>query len=97
MATWVFEIDTAPAVVGVELTGERHSWVGPVLDSAINQALVDLIEALVIDEKGIMLHLDIVDDRLGELQEHAAIECHQRERAPNGRFVQTEQLGKERG
>jgi hypothetical protein len=43
-----------------------------------------------------MLHLDITDARLGELQERAAIECYQRERTPRCRFIQIEQAGKER-
>jgi hypothetical protein len=92
----VLEIDAASAVLGVDLPGLGHVRVSPVFDPGCDQALVGPVEVRVVDQEGIVLHLDLYG-RLGELQHHAAAQADVDERPPGGRVVRLQDRAVERG
>lgn len=55
----VFEVESAAAVVAVDLARSPLAGVGPVLNSALANAAEDLIEVVLSDEKGIVLRGDL--------------------------------------
>ena len=72
-------------MVGVDLVGQGALRVGGVREPGRDDPPVDRVEGRVVDQEGVVLHLDGGDARLGELDEGVAIERHDRERPPVGR------------
>ena len=78
----IHEVDAAAAVIGIDLVRPGELRVGPVLDTAVEQSGVDGVEGHIVDEKGVVLHLDLGDVRLGELDEDPVGEGYDREWSP---------------
>jgi hypothetical protein len=55
----------------------------------------DFVETVVVDQKGVVLHLDLFDRRLGELDRDACVELHLGERTPARGLGQAEDVGQE--
>ena len=68
MTSWVEEVDSATAMIGVDSPRQRLLWVGPVFKVRFTHARIDRIEARVVNQKRIVVHLNFSDIRLGELQ-----------------------------
>jgi hypothetical protein len=69
----VFEVDAPAAVLGVGLAGAAHLRVGPVLDPQVAQPPASTVEQVVVDQEGVVVHLDF-HARLSELEQHAVVE-----------------------
>jgi hypothetical protein len=81
MACGVHEIDAAPAVLRVGFTWSLHLRIGPVLDTPCSETSVCPVELVVVDQKGVVLHLDL-DRGFRELQQYAVVELEVGEYAP---------------
>jgi hypothetical protein len=64
---------------------------GPTLEDT----RIDLVETLVIDEEGVMLHLDVVDAWFSELEEDALVQPDRDEWSPDGRFGKAKEMREE--
>jgi len=73
VADRIVEVEASPAVVGVDLLWARRVRVSRVRDPQPLHPTQNLIEAIVINQKHVVLHLDLLDRQLGELDEHDAV------------------------
>lgn len=92
----VLEVDAPSAVISIDLIGQCLLRIGPMRDPAGAEAAVDRVEARVVDKEGVVLHLNVGDVRFGELDEDAVVERDDRERSPQRRRGETEELREER-
>ena len=74
MSSRVAEVDAPSTVIGIDAARQGRLWIGPVFDSTLEDAPIDLVETAVIHEEGVVLHLDVVDARFSELEEDALVE-----------------------
>jgi hypothetical protein len=91
VARRVSKVDATPAVVPVECAGLGHLGISRMLQSGVDDPLVDPIEIVLGDEEGVVLDLDI-EICVGELHQASLIQLHGDEkdprlRAPEGRTV----------
>ena len=84
MPSWVVEVDAPPAMIGIDATRQSLLGISPVFDPTLEETRIDLVETPVIDEKGIMLHLDVVDAWFSELEEDALVQLDRDEWPPDG-------------
>lgn len=76
----ILEVDTPSAVIGIDLIRQGLPWIGPVIDTTLENASVNHVEAAVIDEECIVLQLNLSDIRFGELDKHSVLVRHDCER-----------------
>jgi hypothetical protein len=69
-------------VVGVDLLRARRVRIGCVREPHGLDPREDLVEALVIDQEGVVLHLYLFDRRLGKLDRYSVVELHLRKLTP---------------
>jgi hypothetical protein len=68
------EVDTPSAMIGIDATGQGLLGIGPVFDPILEDTRIDLVETLVIDEEGVILHLDVVDAWFSKLEDDALVQ-----------------------
>src|SRR5215469_4915014 len=73
-------------MIGIDATRQGRLGIGPVFDPVLEDARIDLVETAVIDEEGVVLHLDVVDAWFSKLEEDALIQPDGDEGPPDGWF-----------
>jgi hypothetical protein len=91
----IAEVDASPTVIGIDLAGQGLLRIGPVFDATGEHALVNRVEAAVVNEECIVLHLNVGDIRLGELDKRVMIERYDRERPLERWFWESEEFREE--
>ena len=95
MPSWVAEVNTPSAMIGIDATGQGCLGIGPVFDPTLENTCIDLVETPVIDKEGVMLHLDVVDAWFSELEEDVLVQPDRDEWSPGGWFGKAKEVGKE--
>src|SRR6185503_2035123 len=95
LAVGIFEVDTAAAVVVVDLSRVRARRIRPVLEPALADASEDAIELVLADQKRVVLDGDVAV-RVAEIERHAVVELDDEEMAGALRRRAAEDLGQER-
>jgi hypothetical protein len=90
----VEEVNAAPAVIGIDLTGILLAWIGPVGHVALLHAGEDRIKRFVTDQERIMLAEEL-DARLPVVQGYSIIDIDCEEKTGGLRIGQTKQTGEE--
>lgn len=96
MTSRIEEVEAPAAMVRIDLAFALLLGIGPD-DAHLPGLAEDTVKGVVIHEEGVVLHLDVIDGRLSELQEDAVIQRNDGKRSPGGGFRQAEQAGEERG
>src|SRR3954454_4171426 len=79
MAAGLLEVDSAPAIIAVDLAGAMLGGVGPVLEAAAAHARKDLIEVFFANEEGVVLNTDLAI-LLIKIQRYAVVELDDEKR-----------------
>lgn len=95
MPSWIAEVDAPSAVIGIDATGQGRLGIGPVFDPILEDTRIDLVETPVIDEEGVMLHLDVVDAWFSELKEDVLVQPDRDEWSPGGWFGKAKEVCEE--
>lgn len=77
MTSWIAEVETASPMICVDLLWTRRIRIRSVWDFACLNAGEDRIETLVIDEEGVVLHLNFVHCWFSKLDERSVIELYE--------------------
>ncbi len=95
MTSRVAEVDAPSAMIGIDATGQSRLGISPVFNPTMEDTRIDLVETLVIDKEGVMLHLDVVDARFSELEEDALVQPDRDEWSPGGWFGKAKEVREE--
>ena len=95
MPSWVAEVDAPSAMIGIDATGQGRLGIGPVFDPTLVDTRIDLVETPVIDEEGVMLHLDVIDAWFSELEEDTLVQPDGDEWSPGGWFGKAKEVREE--
>src|SRR5689334_8450700 len=82
-------------MIGIDLARQRHLWISPVFHPSLEDARIDLVETPVIDEEGVVLHLDVVDAWFSELEEDVLVQPDRDEWSPDGWFGKAKEVREE--
>ncbi len=95
MSSWVAEVDAPSAMIRIDATRQSRLGIGPVFDRTLEDTRIDLVENPVIDEEGVMLHLDVVAAWFSELEEDALVQPDRDEWSPGGYFGKAKEVREE--
>src|ERR1700730_17641612 len=93
--TRILEVDTAPAIVGVDLALFMLVGVGPVGQIASSDATEDLVEVALVDEERVVLRRDVIAP-VHEVEADVVIRGHNEERTKRGGLREAENLREKR-
>lgn len=95
MPGWIAEVDASSTMIGIDATRQSRLGIGPVFDPTLEETRINLVEALVIDKEGVMLHLDVVDTWFSKLEKDALVQADRDEWSPGGWFGKAKEMCEE--
>src|ERR1051326_5785267 len=82
-------------MIGIDATEQGRLRIGPMFDPVLEDARINLVETAVIDEEGVVLHLDVVDAWFSELEEDVLVQPDRDEWSPDDWFGKAKEVGEE--